>query len=254
MILKLIITTILIFTLFYVLFISLEKFSNKNYTNTEIIPIEYNQIYSSIPYDIIIKNENSSYYDYGNDELNEKFIKVFKINQKNLIKIVEGIEWTDWININDDESIYKYFIYIMKEFNKNFNNNEFKIKNNPDFKIIKSIPNRFKISLNDNKTILLDLDIIIYRQNRPLARHIKIIAVSDKNYVNFLMIKVIGVIKECDLTLKLETSNEINNYTEFIPDKKIIYDLNSFIYDTNDKLVNSAIENQLYRNLFKDIK
>lgn len=254
MILKLIIITILIFTLFYVLFISLEKFSNKNYTNTETIPIEYNQIYSSIPYDIIIKNENSSYYDYGNDELNEKFIKVFKINQKNLIKIVEGIEWTNWININDDESIYKYFLYIMKEFNKEFNNKEFKIKNNPDFKIIKSIPNRFKISLNDNKTILLDLDIIIYRQNRPLARHIKIIAVSNKNYVNFLMIKVIGVIKECDLTLKLETSNEINKYTEFIPDKKIIYDLNSFIYDTNDKLVNSAIENQLYRNLFKDIK
>jgi hypothetical protein len=116
MILKLIIIIILIIGLFYFLYVSLEKFSNKNFTNTNNIPIEYNQIYSSIPYNIKIKNENSLYYDYGYDELNEKFIKIFNINHKNLIKMIEGIEWTDWKNINDEYIISKYLLRIMKEF------------------------------------------------------------------------------------------------------------------------------------------
>lgn len=252
MILKLILIIFLIIGLFYLLFVSVEKFSNKNYINTEEIPLEYNKIYSSIPYDIKIKNENSSYYDYGNDELNEKFIKVFNINQKNLIKMVEGIEWTEWKIINDDQHI-NYSNKIMKEFNKKINNDIFKIKNNPDYIIIKNNINRLKSSINNNKIKLLDIDVIIYRPNRPLARHIKILAVSNNYYVNFLMIKVIGVIKECDLKIDLQSSNDIIEYTEYYPDKKILYDMNSFIFDTNDKLVNSEIEYQLYQKLLKEL-
>jgi hypothetical protein len=254
MILKLILIIILIIGLFYVLYVSLEKFSNKNFTNNNIISTEYNQIYSSIPYDIKIKNENSSYYDYGNDELNEKFINVFDINQTNLIKMVEGIEWTDWMNNIEDVIITKYSNRIIKEFEKKINNKLFKIKDNPNYKIIKYNINRFKTSIDNNKIILLDLDIIIHRQNRPLARHLKVLAVFKNNIIYFLMIKVIGVIKECDLFNKLLSSNDIIQYTEFIPDRKIIYDMNSFIFDTNDKLVNSEIEYQLYQNILKGIR
>lgn len=257
MILKIIIILILIIGLFYVLFSYLEKFSNKNYINTKLIPFEYNQIYSSVPYDIIIKNENSIYYDYGNDELNEKFIKVYDINQNNLIKMIEGIEWTKW-NLIDEKNysikLENYLNRILKDFEKKLNNHEFKLRNNPNFKIIKNTPNRFKISLNDNDVILLDIDIIIYRNNKPLARHIKLLAVSNGLYINYLFIKIIGVIKECDLSNQLSSSNEFdNNYSEFINNKKIIYDMNSFIYDTNDKLVNSTIQNQLYNKLLKDL-
>jgi|694.fasta_scaffold03177_15 hypothetical protein len=250
MILKLIIIIFLIIGLYYLLYISIEKFSNKNYTNSEEIPLEYNKIYSSIPYDIKIKNENSSYYDYGNDELNEKFIKVFNINQKNLIKMVEGVEWSNWKNINEDKQVIKYGNKIIKEFDKKLNNDVFKIKNNPNYIIVNNNINRFKSS---NNLILLDIDVIIHRTNRPLARHIKILAVSNNHYVNFLMIKVIGVIKECDLTLQLQSSNDINQYSDFYPEKKILYDMNSFIFDTNDKLVNSEIEYQLYQKLLKEL-
>jgi len=250
MILKLIIIIILICGLFYLLLLSLEKFTNKNFTNSELIPLEYNQIYSCIPYDIKIKNENSSYYDYGNDELNEKFIKVFNINQMNLIKMIEGIEWSNWKTTNED--ISKYSTKIIKEFEKQLKNEAFQIDNN-SYKIIKDVSNRFKTSLNDDK-ILIDLDIIIHRPNRPLARHLKILAISNGFYVNFLMIKVIGVIKECDLTNDLQSSNELDGYTEFIPQRKIIYDMNSFIFDTNDKLVNSAVEYQLYQKLLKELR
>ena len=259
MILKLIIITILILSLFYLLHISLENFSNKNYLNTEIIPLEYNQIYSSIPYDINIKNENSALYDYGNDELNEKFAKIFDINNDKLIKYAEGIEWTKWILVNEtnySNKLDSYSNLIINEFNKKLDNAELKLKNNPNFKLIKNKLNRFKTSTDDTDIILMDIDIIIYRQNRPLARHIKILAVSNGIYVNFLFIKVIGVINECNLneTLIPFDLNKKDLYSEFVNDKYILYDLNSFIYDTNDHLVNSSIQSQLYYKLLKDLK
>lgn len=259
MILKLIIITILILSLFYLLHISLENFSNKNYINTEIIPLEYNQIYSSVPYDIKLKNENSAFYDYGNDELNEKFAKIFDINNDRLIKYAEGVEWTKWILVNESNYSNKLDSYsnlIINEFNKKLDNPELKLKNNPNFKLIKNKLNRYKTSTDDGDIVLMDIDIIIYRQNRPLARHIKILAVSNGIYVNFLFIKVIGVINECNLNETL-IPFDLNNkdlYTEFVNDKYILYDLNSFIYDTNDRLVNSSIQSQLYYKLLKDLK
>ena len=259
MILKLIIITILILSLFYLLHISLENFSNKNYINTEIIPFEYNQIYSSVPYDIKLKNENSAFYDYGNDELNEKFAKIFDINNDRLIKYAEGVEWTKWILVNESNYSNKLDSYsnlIINEFNKKLDNPELKLKNNPNFKLIKNKLNRYKTSTDDGDIVLMDIDIIIYRQNRPLARHIKILAVSNGIYVNFLFVKVIGVINECNLNETL-IPFDLNNkdlYTEFVNDKYILYDLNSFIYDTNDRLVNSSIQSQLYYKLLKDLK
>jgi hypothetical protein len=210
------------------------------------------EIKSSLPYDIILKNENSSFYDYGNDELNEKFIKIFDINQTKLIQIIEGFEWSNWLVITE-EIISKYSNKIINEFKNKMGNDLLILKNNPEYKIIKTISNRYKHSL-DNKYILLDIDVIIYRQNRPLARHVKIITVSNSISIKFLMVKVIGVIKECDLSNKLESANDIQNYSEFIPEQKIIYDMNSFIFDTNDKLVNSQIEYELYQKLLKEIR
>ena len=48
--------------------------------------------------------------------------------------------------------------------------------------------------------------------------------------------------------------NSINRYMEFIPEQKVVYDLNSFIYDPVDKLTNSAIEYNIYNNLLKELK
>ena len=55
------------------------------------------------------------------------------------------------------------------------------------------------------------------------------------------------------LNIQLQSSNDINQYKEFNPERKILYDMNSFIYDTNDKLVNSEIEYQLYQKLLKEL-
>ena len=68
-----------------------------------------------------------------------------------------------------------------------------------------------------------------------------------------IMTKVIGVINECNLMKKYETLDGKNNYQKFEPEFTYKYDMNSFIYDTNEKLVHSAIEYNLYNKLLKEL-
>ena len=67
------------------------------------------------------------------------------------------------------------------------------------------------------------------------------------------MVKIIGVITECQLYDNLKTNSDTSNFSEFIPEKKILYDMNSFIYDTNERLVHSEIEYNLYNKILKDL-
>jgi hypothetical protein len=66
------------------------------------------------------------------------------------------------------------------------------------------------------------------------------------------MAKVIGVLNECDLNDDIKSYNK-NNYKEFNPIVKYKYDMNSFIYDTNEKLVHSEIEYNLYNKILKEL-
>jgi hypothetical protein len=285
MIIKLIIILIFIFIFYMSIFYVIEKFKG-NYINTNEISVEYNKnLYStsSIPYDIIVKYDNMNIYDYGNDELNMKFLKVFHITYQKEIKYIEGIEWTSWINDNS----YPYS-FIIHEFIHVLNTNkEFRLKRFDDkFQIIRHTLNRYKIS-KDGNNHLLDIDIIIYRPHRPTARHVKIICVTSQGMpVEYLLVKIIGVLtqkeifdykngydyKSYELSQKPffnysssrenegllympSIDTEVNNgeYMEYIPNKIINYELNEFIYDPVDKLTNSAIQSNLYNKLLKDL-
>ena len=67
------------------------------------------------------------------------------------------------------------------------------------------------------------------------------------------MARVIGVINEYNLNKSYDTLNTDNNYEIFQPEYKYKYDMNSFIYDTNEKLVHSEIEYNLYNKLLKEL-
>ena len=257
MILKLILMLFLIIIFYLILFNQIEKFSTKNYINTNEIPENYNKIYSQLPYDIKIKNDISSYYDYGNDEMNDKFNQVFKLDYKKQISLIDGINWSKWSGEN--EIIHKhildnYYNKIIKDFKLGLNNKRFILpNNNENIVILKDVLNRYKIDKDNYDNYLLDIDVLIYRINKPLARHIKILAVCNNVYVNFLMVRVIGVVPECQLYDTVKTYNNTSRYSEFIPERKIIYDMNSFIYDTNEKLVHSEVEYNLYNKILKDL-
>ena len=258
MLIKLLFIIIIIILFLFIITKQIEYFTDKNYINTNIIPPDYNKIYSSLPYDIIVKNENMKIYDYGNDELNEKFIDIFNINENSQINFIEGINWSKWININNITYLSLLSIYYnntINYFNEKLNDNSLKLPNNNDnFFIINKSLNRYKKDINNENIYLLDIDVIIYRKNKPLARHIKILSVCNNTSTNFLLVKIIGVINENSLyNNNIKSANENYNLAEYIPEKNINYDLNSYIYDNDDKINNSQISLSLYNKLLKDL-
>jgi hypothetical protein len=257
MIIKLLIIILLI--ILFLLFITyqLEGFSNKNYTNTNINKEFYP--YSQLPYDITVKDKTNNIYDFGNDELNELFNKLFKINFSKIVSLTEGINWSKWVQLNDinnSSRLYHYYSNVIEDFTKQLKNPEL-IINQTQYTLITSNLNKYKVSTDNNNIYLLDINAIIYRPNRPLAKDVKIIAICNGIYTNFLLVKVIGVIQECQIKSSKISDFDLtsyNNYNDFIPSEYISYDMNSFIYDTNDKLANSQAQYNLYNKLFKDLK
>jgi len=255
---KLIIVTFII--IIFVVFVTyqIEDFSNKNYTNSEIIPKEYINFYSYLPYDIISKNKQNKIYDFGNDELNELFRQKFKINHSKVIALIEGLSWSKWSQINElnkSRKLYNYYMNVIEDLNIALKDPIFKIENT-SYIIIKHYLNRYKVAQENNNTYILEISVLIYRDKRPLAKHLKVLCLCNNVYTNFLMVKVVGVVPECQLQTTISNYNINNisgNYSYFIPTEYINYDLNSYIYDTNDKLDNSQVELTLYYKLLKDL-
>ena len=252
---KILIILLIILIFYYVININIETFATKQYTNTNEYSWERNNIKSSLPYDIILKNNKNTYYDYGNDELDEKFNKIFNIDNDKIIKTIEGIEWSKWILASTSKNKYildNYFNKFLIYFKMIITSEYFDLPNDDRKYIIKEqILKRYK-STNDDNTLLLDIELLIYRNNKPLARHLKILVITNGIYNNVIMAQVIGVINECNLSKEYETLDD-NNYQKFEPEFKYKYDMNSFIYDTNEKLVHSAIEYNLYNKLLKEL-
>jgi len=252
---KILIILLIILIFYYVININIETFATKQYTNINEYSWERNNIKSSLPYDIILKNNKNTYYDYGNDELDDKFNKIFNIDNDKIIKTIEGIEWGKWILASTSKNKYildNYFNKFLIYFNMIITSEYFDLPNDDSKYIIKDqVLKRYR-STNDDNTLLLDIELLIYRNNKPLARHLKILVITNGIYNNVIMAKVIGVINECSLSKEYETLDE-NNYQKFEPEFKYKYDMNSFIYDTNEKLVHSAIEYNLYNKLLKEL-
>jgi hypothetical protein len=257
---KILIIFIILFIFYYIINLNIETFATKQYTNTNKYSWDRNNIIkSSLPYDIVLKNNKNSYYDFGNDELDEKFNKIFNIDNDKIIKTIEGMDWNNkWIkpsNSNNKYILDNYFNKFMMYFNLIINNEYFDLANdkNNKFNIINQQLKRYKYNINNHDILLLDIELVIYRKNKPLARHLKFLVISNGIYNNVIMAKVIGVINECNLNKNYDTLDNKDNYEIFQPDYKYKYDMNSFIYDTNEKLVHSEIEYNLYNKLLKEL-
>jgi len=254
---KIIIILIILIIFYYTIRMNIETFATKQYINTNIYSWERNKIKSSIPYDIILKNDKNIYYDYGNDELDEKLSIAFNINTSKIIKTIEGMEWSKWILSNKFEDkilLDEYYIKFMTYFKLIIETDYFNLPNDKTKYIIRNQSLlRYKKSSIDPTVLILDIEILLYRNNKPLARHIKILVITNGIYNNIIMAKVIGVINECNIKKTYDTLDSKTIYQEFEPELKYKYDMNSFIYDTNEKLVHSSIEYNLYNKLLKEL-
>lgn len=258
-VIKLLIVIIIIIGFFLVVTTQIENFTDtKKIVNDYSITPDYYKINSSLPYDITVKNENLLIYDFGNDELNSKFNVIFDIQLDKQINLIEGIEWNNWTSVDDINYlslIGTYYNNTIVHFKNKMKEDCLKLPNNNEiFNVVKNTLNRYKIAKNNSNICMLDIDIVIYRNKKPLARHLKIIVVCNNNFTTFLLVKVIGVIKECDIIEDTIKGSVIDNYSEFIPEREIIYNQDDYIYDFNEKRENSQISFNLYNKLLKDLK
>jgi hypothetical protein len=205
-----------------------------------------------------MKNNNDLYYDIGNDELDLKFKTAFDIDSNKIIKTIEGNDWTKWVNAktsNNKKDLNDYFNNFLRYFKMmikmpifdlpNDNTNRFKIKD--------TVLLRYKSNKNNTKELLLEIDLVITRSNKPLSKHLKILTITDGNYNKIIMANVVGVINEFELSKTYGSIDDVKNYKEFIPQFTYKYDLNNYIIDTNDKLLHSEIEYNLYNKLLKEL-
>jgi len=258
MLIKIILIIVLLLLFYYVLTVNIEKFVSTNYTNTNEYSWERNNINSKLPYNIIMKNNNDVYYDIGNDELDEKLKTAFQIDSNKIIKIIEGKNWSKWINAKNSSNkrgLNEYFNNFMKYFKMIIKMPIFDLPNDNKnrFKVKEVVLLRYKSNKENPKELLLDIELVISRNKKPLSKHIKILTITDNNYNKVIMANVIGVINEFELTKTYGSIDDVKNYQEFKPQFTYKYDLNNFIIDTNDKLLHSELEYNLYNKILKDL-
>jgi hypothetical protein len=258
MLTKIIIIILLLLIFYYIITINIEKFISSNYTNTNEYPWERYNINSKLPYDITLKNNTNLFYDIGNDELDEKLKTAFNINSEKIILYIEGVEWSKWIPAKlakNKRNLNNYFTNFINYFKKiirlplfdlpNDINNRYKIKNNVLLK--------YKYNKKNTKELLMEIDIVISRQNKPLSKHIKFLTITDGNYNKIVMANVVGVVDQFELSKTYGSINDSKNYQYFEPEFNYKYDMNDYILDTNDKLVSSQVEYNLYNKLLKEL-
>lgn len=260
MILKIIIIILIIIIFYIYLTNNIEKFINLYRTPNEF-PWEYNEIYSSIPIDIKLKNNKDIMYEYGNDEFETKIKQIFNNNNSNnLIAIAEGVEWSNWMDPKESDNKNKLYEYYSKIFN--YINKTLKETNIIDLpndtnkvKIITQKFIRYKIDKQNPNFLLFDLDFVLYRNKKPLGKHFKFLVISDNINIYIINAKLIGVINEYNLKKSNISGDILNkNYSEFIPEKYVKQaDPELYIYSGSDKLLNSSIEYKLYNKLLKDL-
>lgn len=255
MILRFIIIIIIILIFYLIINYNIDYFiDTDNSRNSNQYPWERNDINSIIPIDIKMKNNKSNLYEYGNEEYERKLKEIFDISLHNSIAVIESNEWSQWIKPNI--LIKQYYNNIYKYIYNKINNSDLlilpgKLNNNIMIQNDKLI--RIKKNKDDYSYYMFDIEMVLYRNNKPLGKHCKFIVVSNNVEINVIFVKIIGVINESELMQsKIQAYNELNNYDIFIPNKKIIIsknNVNSYIYEGNDKLLNSEIEYNMYNKL-----
>ena len=243
-----IICILLIIILFYLIINkNIEKFINEDFSNNT-----NDLISSSMPYDIKCKDKKITYYDYSNNEFEEKIKILFNINNiLDIIYYIEGNEWNQWTNPTK-ELTKKYYNKIIDYINTNLKlTNIFDLPNDKSkIRIIKKNFIRYKKNKNNNN-LLLDIDIVFYRYKKPLGKHFKFFIIIDNNNIKFLYTKLSGVINEFSLNSdEIKSNNIYDNYHKLLTNNNINIKNNKdpdYVLDDNE--INTIIEKNIFNNL-----
>ena len=241
------------------------------YENTGEYPWNRHTINSSIPYDVNIKKEagNVYYYEFDNNTYNNKLKDAFKSNCEELIIAVEGSEWNKWqnpkiLNKNSEKDklkLYydKIFDFVSKRLNTDIMDLPGEDKKQK-IQIVHDIMLRYRIHKTFPSYYMFDIDMILYRAGKFQGKHVKLVAITNSEKINIILVKIVGVVSEDNIVIYPYTSYDKLNTTEyqpFIPSKYGTIEsetINSSknTFDISDTYMNSEIENIMYKKLLEE--
>lgn len=256
-----------------------------NYRNTGLYPWDRHFIYNSLPNDITMKYDTAYYYEFGNDEYELRLRNIFNNDCKKLIVAVEGTNWSPWMNprciISSSENSCNNGIskdLIVEYYNKVFTFISNKINDSnslmlPDdllsgkkvkIQIVHDILKRYRFNINQKDYMMIDIEMILYRENKQHGKHVKFYVITNGIDINIIVVKILGLVAEEQIAmhpvLAKDAYDDLNkDFSIFIPEGfkenkiKLEYDKNTTnyneIYEGTEKLTDSLLEEQLYNKL-----
>lgn len=242
------------------------NYSNKGVDND--LPWNRHIISSIYPHDII-SDKTKFYYEFTNSEYETKLKKILyndKIN--NLIKYVEGIEWTDWVYSekfqNNDYLLIEYqkiYDLILEKINTS---DELKLNDETDIykiQIVHDVFKRYKLNKNKSGEYMFDIDILLYKESKLNGKHINILVITDGIKIDFVFIKLVGVVHQDNIYLfpvvsndSITEGNKNLNFTPYLSSISYFNDVSQAnedytYYSLKDDIVNTTIESILYDNI-----
>lgn len=222
----------------------LQKFTNNFIYYNGINNYEYKPLYfiDSIPSNDLSYHNSSMYnIEYNNDDYKKKLYDIFNVynNLDILLKITDLINWSEWID--PTQNIYKLYEKFLNYFNKTIE--EYDITN------IHSIFKYFKVNLNNEKNLLFNVDILLYRDCKIYGKHINLIFYYNNDNFYIINMTIIGNVLEYDIKNNdfLKDINLENNVNH--RNKHIIPKLSCNNCDTEETIKDSYIDNEIERIL-----
>jgi len=247
--------------------------SRINYINkgtSDSLPWEHHAISSIYPVDISINNTDNYYYEYENAIYETKLRNIlYKNDINNLIKNTEGIDWSDWIypeNFDRKDRLLAYYNKIYDMINTKINaSSELKFNNETDkykIQIVHDVFKRYKLNIANPYEYLFDIDMLLYREGKINGKHINIIVKTDGDNIDFVIVKILGIVNQDNIylfpILANDRTNDIDNvnYTPFISTtnfKSYLTETENESYMTStDFSSNEKIESILYNKIINN--
>jgi len=190
-------------------------------------------------------NCNLDYIELNNKDYKNKLVKIFNIenNIKNIIHITENIKWSKWITIKNTSDYYKiyfkfikYIYTILKEYNIN---------------IITDILKFIKYDLNSDNNLLLNLDILLYTNNKLFGKHVNFIIFYNNDF-HIIYFNIIGNVSNYNIynNLYLKDVNNSNSFTitNFDSDN-----INCLTCDNHNSIKDEYVNNNINKILLNNI-
>ena len=160
----------------------------------------------SLPIEQKIDNVDRYYYEYDNNTylsiIKQVFIHDIMTNneQDRINESMKKQEWKSDIDADITGRYNKVFQHINNKLNEH----------NPDIQIVHDVLNRYKKDI-ENDIYILDIDMILYRENKLNGKHINFLVFYSYTDTKVLDISIKGIVGEQDIGMHpIEPSQKID--------------------------------------------